>query len=142
LVAEATTGIDQSGIPPGGIAPYSVILKSRPYHTASALLASAEIAPLPPDLLLLEVLDEEVEIEAQHYRVTATLRNRTNNDSGSLRLVLTLLDQEGKVVGFRVLNQDEGVEAGARQRIEIEAVAQAGTRAQAHYLYAEARHSS
>jgi LysM repeat protein len=142
LVAEATTGIEQSGIPPGGVAPYSVILKSRPYDSASALLSSAEIAPLPPDLIVLDLIEETVAISGRHYLVTATLRNRSNSDTGPLRLVLTLFDQDGKVTGFRVVNTDQGLKAGDRRRIEIEALAQPGTESGSHNLYAEARRSS
>ena len=142
LVAEATAGIEQTGIPPNGIAPYSVIIKSRPYTSTSAVLLGAEFGPLPQDLIVLAVLDEVVQKADRHYRVQATIQNRSTTATGPLRLVLTLFDQEGQVTGFRVLNSPAGLEAGASQHLEIEALAQTGSDPVSHFLYAEARRSS
>ncbi len=142
LVAEAITGIDQRVIPPHESAPYSVIIRSRPYTSTSASLMSADIVPMPQDLVVLQVLEARVEQQDRRYRLMLTLRNPSDRATGPARLVLTLLDADGQVTGFRVQNTAEGLDPGATVTVEIEAQAQGSSGPLSHQIYAEAQQQS
>jgi LysM repeat protein len=138
LVVEAITGIDQRVIPPGASAPYSVILRSRPYDTPGAQVLAAALIPLPSDLVILEVVDETVTISGQRYHLRLTLRNPSSVSTGPGHIVLTLYDAAGRVLGYRVETTAKGFDPGASQSIEIEALAQGSEQPTTHYVYAEA----
>ncbi|MBZ0301441.1 MAG: hypothetical protein K8J31_16960, partial [Anaerolineae bacterium] len=140
VIGDSPAGVEQAMIPPGQSAPYSTLFTPgvEGYVQAAVELLSASSAA-GENLIALSILNENVVHDGSRYRVTATLFNAAGAAVGPARVVLMLLDAEGHVAGYRVMTLATGLEADARQPIEIEAVAQAHTGELTHQLYAEAR---
>jgi LysM repeat protein len=135
------TGIEQAIILPAGAAPYSVIFAapSQPHEHSSVTLRAAVPAHRPLPVIPLDIRDEQVQVSAGRYQVTATLRNPLAQPTGPVRVVLTVLDAADQIAGFRVQHTPDNLEANAQQTITLTVL----TRSTAqhplrHQLYAEA----
>lgn len=145
-LAAAETAAEQTLIPPGGFAPYGVVIAAptAAYDHVTAVLLTADDAPQAERrFVLLRVEDERAERSAGRYAVSAVLHNPTPHAAGPARVVLTLLDADGRVTGYRVTVTPVGIEPGARLPVWIDAVPQEGGRTTtSHALYAEARRTA
>lgn len=139
ILAERDTVIDQSMIPPGGSAPYSARFKAEwQDYTTTASLRRADITP-EIHFVPLVIEDEIIQQTDGRYTVSATLYNPSSYVTAPPRLVLTLLDDSGQVVGYRAIGTNSGLDPDARQLIQIEAISQVRNVKLTHMLYAEAR---
>lgn len=141
-LAAAETGIEQALIPPGAAAPYSVLLPGMDgaYAYATAVLLAADPAPQTDQrFVALTIEDAQASLVDGRYVVTAALHNATDHAAGPARVVLTLLDADGRVTGYRTALTPAGIAPGARVSVRIEAAAQDAARVGSHTLYAEAR---
>lgn len=141
-LAAAETGVEQVLILPGAAAPYGVLFggSAGDYVAVSAVLLSADPSPFAGERFA-ELKLEEVRAENHggRYSVTAVIHNPEAFATGAVRLVLTLLDAEGRVSGYRVLIVADSLPPGERLPVQIEAVSQNADAALTHLLYAEAR---
>jgi hypothetical protein len=141
-LAAAETSAEQAVILPGGAAPYSVLITSIAADPAyaTAVLLSADPAPQTDRrFVALVIEDAQASRVDGRYAVTATLYNPSADAAGPARVVLTLLDADGRVTGYRIAITPVGIAPGARVTVAIEAAAQDATRTASHTLYAEAR---
>ncbi len=142
-LAAAEADVEQALIAPGGFAPYGVLIADpgAAYDYVTAVLLAADSAPQADQRFVqLSIEDEQAARSAGRYVVSAVLHNPTPHAAGPARLVLTLLDANGRVTGYRVTVTAEGIAPGARLPVRIEAVPQEGGRTTAsHVLHAEAR---
>jgi LysM repeat protein len=141
-LAAAETSAEQAVILPGGAAPYSVLITSIAADPAyaTAVLLSADPAPQTDRrFVALVIEDAQASRVDGRYAVTATLYNPSADAAGPARVVLTLLDADGRVTGYRIAITPGGIAPGARVTVAIEAAAQDATRTASHTLYAEAR---
>jgi LysM repeat protein len=138
IIAETSTGVEQTIILPGLDAPYSAIFEAGSDVQVDAALLSA-VPATGQETLALDVVDEQVKISGSRYHVSASIANTTGIATRPPRVVLTVLDADGRLAAYRVVTGTTGLEPGARQFIEIDAVLQAGTGTLTHRLYAEAR---
>lgn len=140
VLAETSTGVEKALILPGEQAPYSAIFEALDDVQADVILQNAVLAT-GQEALILDVMDEQVEIRGSRYHVTAAIANSTGIATRPPRIILTVLDSDGDLAAFRVMTGPAGLEPGAHQLIEIEAVSQTGAGAFTHHLYVEARPS-
>lgn len=139
ILAERDTIIDQNMIPPGGAAPYSARFKAEwQNYTTTASLRHADVMP-EIHFVPLIIEDEIIQRADGRYTVSATLYNPSPYITEPPRLILTLLDDSGQVVGYRAVRMTDGLGPDARQIIQIEAISQVRDARLSHILYAEAR---
>lgn len=139
ILAERDIVIDQNTIPPGGSAPYSARFKAEwTNYTTAASLQQADVTP-EIHFVPLIIENETIQYVNGRYTVWATLYNPSPYITEPPRLVLTLLDDRGQVVGYRAMGVDAGLDPEARQTIQIEAISQVRNAKLTHTLYAEAR---
>jgi len=139
VLAERDTIVDQSTIPPGGSAPYSARFKAEwQDYTTTASLRRADRMP-ETHFASLVIEDEMIHQVDGRYSVSATIYNPSSFITEPPRLILTLLDDSGQVVGYRSISLTSGLDPNARQTIQIEAISQVRTAKLTHILYAEAR---
>ena len=139
VLAETTTGVEHLLIPPDGEAPYSAIFDASAYTDISVSALLAQPAD-QSEWILLEAEATDVETIENRLRVEAVIHNPSNRGVGGARVVLTLLDHEGQVAGFRVASTDADLEPGETRTVVIEAGARADAEMPLTYrLHAEGR---
>lgn len=101
--------IEQAVIPPGGSAPYQSIFDARTGdESADVNLINADIGT---DDRWVALETERVSAETfpdGRFVISAQVVNSGTTPAEVLRAVVTLLDDDGRVVGYRVLTFDEG----------------------------------
>jgi hypothetical protein len=141
ILAEHDAGIEQGFIPPGQSAPYSALFKVdwHDYGFAAVSLQTADVTPQNIQRFVPLIIEAETpSLIDGRYIVSATLYNPSPFPTGPVRLFLTLLDEEGQVVGYRAAGTGNGLAPNTRQVIRIEALPQMSTLALRHTLYVEA----
>jgi len=140
VLAETTTGVEQTIIPPGQSAPYSVVFDASTSGDEQVSVELIAVSPAPGSgLILLDVVDEQAGVTDRGYRVAATVLNTTGVRAHAVRVVLTLLDADGQVAGFRVATLPESLDPGEQRTISIDVLPQAMGENLTHQLHAEAR---
>ena len=137
VLAETNTGVEQTIILPGLDAPYSALFEINADVQAEAVLLNA-VPATGQEALPLAVVDEQAEISGSRYRVTASIANTTGIATRPPRVVLTVVDSDGHLAGFRVMTGTTGLEPGAHQLVEIDAQCQPANGELTHHLYVEA----
>lgn len=135
------TAIEQAIIPSDTYAPYRALF-SRAWQSDPAAHATlVQAAPLTDDgYITLEIESEHRERIARQYYVSATLYNASPYTATDIRTVLTLIGDDGGVVGYRVSRIPQRLEAGARLPIAINLAPQQDDETLSHLLYVEAQH--
>ncbi len=96
--------LEQALIPAGGFAPYQASFETRTATSGSARLIAATRST---DDAWVSLLTEGVAAEALgdgRYSVTALVRNVDELSAEALRAVVTLLDDQDRLVGYRVVD--------------------------------------
>jgi LysM repeat protein len=137
VLAETSTGVEQTIILPGLDAPYSAIFETSADVRPEAVLLNVRPAT-GQEVLPLDVVTEQAEISGSRYHVTASIVNTTGVATRPPRIVLTVVDSDGHLAGYRVMMGRTGLEPGAHQMIEIDAQCQPATGELTHHLYVEA----
>jgi LysM repeat protein len=141
VLVEESANTEQTLIQPGQAAPYRVVFASgwEGYTRVVAVVLSADSAQRTSEQVIQLIIENEAVVtENGHYIVSATLRNPEAQMAQTLRVVITLYDNDKRVVGYRVLELDSPLLGGARLPIEVEVVPQVEDDALTHTLYAEA----
>lgn len=116
-------------IPPGGRSPFGLLFPVPPPGLASfqATLVSAEpVAALgerAPDLRVIEHVGGAV---GSLYRVTGRVQNTGEVPVGEVRVVMTLYDAQGIVIGFRAQTLNVYLEPGATAPFDVRATVSGG----------------
>jgi LysM repeat protein len=140
LLDEGLAGVEQSMIPAGAAAPYSLLFKAEwsGYGGVMVSLSSADLALADGQPIIeLPILNQHHSFEGGVYEVIATLGNPGNKTARLTRAVLTLWDANGYLTGYRVMTLGGQVEAGGTVSLQINAVAQHGVPYR-HNLFVEA----
>jgi murein DD-endopeptidase MepM/ murein hydrolase activator NlpD len=123
FLSSQETDVAQFIVPPKGLAPYHVQFADAGSSAAgaSAVLLSAEFLPQgDASFLQLEVQDDHGVSVDQQYVVTAELYNAATSAAESVRVVVTLFDADGGVIGYRVMMLETPLPSG--ERLPIRAV--------------------
>lgn len=141
LLDNQDTVIEQSLIPAGETAPYRVVFSHENVEAVYAvayLLRADAAAQSRERFLWLRVKDEALNQQAGQVVVSATLYNPGPQPVAALRMVVTLSDAAGDVVGYRVLQSAIGLTAGEERLVQIPVMLYGNSSTPSHTLYIEA----
>jgi LysM repeat protein len=134
--------VEQISIPAGSFAPYQATFRADEddFRRAEARLLSA-LSGDPNRFVMLVIEDVEGEASEGRVVVRAVVYNPGAQTAELLRVFVTLLDNLGQVIGYRVVPFDNGVllGAGANLPLEIELTPQVIDVTPQYALYVEAR---
>lgn len=139
LLIESEAGIEQNMIPPGGSAPYRLLLKAdwRAYAGAAVLLRTADSAPeAAARAVSLDIQQHERRMADGRYAISAVLHNSDSQPAQLYRVIVTLNDAQGQITGYRVLQLNRQLTSDESLPLEIMVMPQSAS-AQ-HTLYVEA----
>jgi LysM repeat protein len=124
LVEVAT--VEQSLILPGTLAPYRVVFDTpwSEFTGATAILRSAD-ATFDSSILTLGVENQRVQLVDGSFEVSAELENTSEEIAQPLRAVVTLQNESGEVIGYRVESLDDrAIPPGGRFSLQVDLVPQ------------------
>ena len=124
LVEIAT--VEQSLILPGTLAPYRVAFNTpwTEFTGATAILRSAD-ATFDSSILTLGVENQRVQLVDGSFEVSADLENTSTEIAQPLRAVVTLQNEAGEVIGYRVeALDDRALPPGGRFSLQVDLVPQ------------------
>jgi len=119
--------VEQSVIPSGSFAPYQATFEAdeRDYASADASLVNAETSA-PNRFVMLLIQDVKGQNSDGRMVISAVIYNPGTQNAELLRAFVTLMDNLGRVIGYRVVTFDPGMilEAGAHFPFDIEVTPQ------------------
>ncbi len=138
LLGQVETGVAMRVIPGGQSAPYAVFTRAdwREYAGVTVSLRSADAADRLNPPLDLTIENEQGGLVNGTYQVSATLRNPHAQASYIRQVILTLENNRGELVGYRVMKLKQRLESGATFSLHISAIPQSFPPAR-HHLYVE-----
>lgn len=140
-VAWRMVTLEQRVLPAGDSAPYRVLFTAQERAARYILINAVRGSFFDKRTARFAVLN----IQNQHgfkqddrYLVAATLHNPNAQPVESIRLVVTLYNVEGDVIGYRVVELPQTLEAGKSLPVMVSVIAQENTQPSRHKLYVEA----
>ncbi|MBI1257574.1 MAG: LysM peptidoglycan-binding domain-containing protein [Chloroflexi bacterium] len=138
----ARSTVAQTAILAGSFAPYQATFAAseKDFVAAEADLVTAEIGA-PDRFVMLLIEDVQGQTSAGRTIVSAVIDNPGPQNAELLRAFVTLLDNLGRVIGYRVVTFDSGtiLNAGAQMPFDLEVTPQLGGVTLDYLLYIEAR---
>lgn len=137
LLGAGTAGVEQSIIPAGEAAPYSLSFRAEwsGYGGAVASLNSADLTDSRS--MEMTVASQSYTLERGIYQVTADLHNPADESVQLRRAVLMLWDASKHLTGYRVMALTGTVDSGENLALHISAVPYVGGTV-SHTLFIEA----
>ncbi len=141
-IADQPVDVEQSVIATGMIAPYRAEFDATIGEVAAA---SAQLQRADPALNLerryvsIEVQNQDSSSDNGRTTVTATLHNPGTVGAQNIRLIATLRDAAGAVIGYRVSDVPDTLPAGDSLPVRVEIVPQVAEPKPNVTLYVEAR---
>lgn len=115
--------LEQSYIAPGELAPYRVLFPDieaqRVVTVATTLLSAAVTDTIEARFVPLTVENTRVEQVGRGYRVTADLVSNAGRTANAPRVVVTLLDADERVYGYRVWQGDDPLPPNMRTTMQL-----------------------
>lgn len=142
VIADQTVEVEQSRIPAGLSAPYRADFDVTVGDVAaSAAQLQRADAAAPDDRRYIDVVveDQDVKLENGRYVITAVLRNPGPESARAIRLVATVRDAGGQVIGYRVAALAGDLGSGETTPARVEIVPQVVEPEPKVTLYVEAR---
>lgn len=120
--AGTTFSLEQPQLSAGGRAPYRLQLPDlrRDHAAIEIALASARPASSGSQQLILEDETGRYQPETNSYHFRATLRNGSAASVNDIRLVLTLENEVGAIIGFRAADWQIELAGGAALPVDLE----------------------
>ena len=117
--------LEQRRIPAGGQAPYRLLVPDSRLENAALeiSLENAQLAPNDVVDLALENVDGGLQLSDNSYRLQALLRNASDVPAKDIRLVVTLVNEAGAIIGFRAFDLPEILPGGAVLPLDISVTA-------------------
>lgn len=139
-VAQSAAPLTQAIIPPGTGAPYAARFRSLPVVASAdaALLSAEQVQSGRTPAMPLTVIESRTTPEGDAVHVWAMFRHAGGTPLLDVLAVLTLLDDQDQVTGFRVLRVEGALAPGAVIRLDAQ-VTPLGSRTARHQVYAEGR---
>lgn len=106
VVMTETTTISREWLPSGGGSPYRVIFLEAPAVNVTpqiSLIEAAHTHVVSQQAVLLAARNVAAEREGDFFRVAGLVYNDTEHDIGHVKVVISLRNVDGAVVGFRVV---------------------------------------
>lgn len=139
LLADGETIVEQGAIMPGEYAPFRLLFTAKWEDLGNALawIQSAERGS--DELLSLNVESPQRSHVDDHYLISAVVYNGTAETAWLMRAVVTLHDQKGQVIGYRVIQLNQLMASGERTPLEMTVIPQLPGDVAQHTLHIEAR---
>lgn len=131
------TSVEQASIPPGAAAPYQALFVLDPRRVAGASAQLRSVQPQQTQMVTLTVRGARSQFTDGRYIFNATIANELAVDVEAIRLVVTLLDPQDQVAGYRVGMLGGQLAAGAERDVRLEIVPQTSSDSLQLMTYAE-----
>lgn len=144
LLIEGEAGIEQNIIPPGGTAPYRLLLKADwdAFGGAAVLLRTADDATdAEIRFISLDIQQVQRRLDDGRYTISAILHNGDAEPAQLYRAIVTLNDAQGQITGYRVVQLDHLLSSDESLPLEIIVMPQVASADTQHTLYVEAERS-
>lgn len=141
-VATQQVEIEQSVIPAGSSAPYRALFDEETNDAVGArawMTQAREAQGVDARFIMLDVEDDRLESVGGRYVISATLRNGNEEAAQDIRVIATLRDAAGNVLGYRVADVADNLDPGESAPIRLEIVTQPSGDTPSYSLYVEAR---
>lgn len=128
LLRESEVDVEQALIRPQMSAPYRAYfdIDNDDVARVEATLRRADaLADAEARFVRVDVEDVDVALEGGRTVVSATLHNRTGQDAEAVRVIITLKDDDGHVIGYRLSAATDFLPAGGSAPVRLAIVAQA-----------------
>lgn len=103
ILAQTALNVEQRYIPPGTFAPYRALFDTLPEQTFRAEMQVLSAAFTEETALPVRVYNEAGQLtNSGQYVLTAQIENSATQPLTSLRAIVTLLDNDNRVLGYRV----------------------------------------
>ena len=118
---EAAFSLEQPKLSAGGRAPYRLQMPDSPANDAALEIALVSARPASAGSLELGLEDETglYQPEANSYRYRATLRNGSPASVRDIRLVITLENENGALIGYRAADWQIDLPSGAALPVDL-----------------------
>jgi LysM repeat protein len=137
--------IEQTLILPGESAPYRALFDIHPDDVAevSAELRRAFLAQaVEARFVALEARNVTLTPEGERFVLTTDLYNPDSDEARNIRLVVTLVDEQGHVTGYRVAQAGQSLAPGETLSVQVEIAPQTQVSEPMYTLYVEARRAA
>jgi hypothetical protein len=128
VVAEKYTSIHQMLLLPGEAAPFSALFPAEAapvdYHVTALLESALANPPLQQQVLALVVEDAHQHFASGYFDFSATIHNPTDQSTAPVSLILTLLDANQQVIGYRYATTPTGLAPGERLPVALRVLSQ------------------
>jgi len=113
--------LEQRIINPGDVAPYRLQIPNARLETNYLQIEVVSAGLSPPEDLPLRLTDMqgEYQLEDNRYEFTAQLENPTAFIATHIRLIVTLENEEGKIIGYRVADLPDDLASGDQIPIRL-----------------------
>jgi hypothetical protein len=137
VLAQTALNVEQQYIAPGTFAPYRALFETLPEQTFRAETQVLSAAFTEEETLPLHIYDETGQLNSSgQYVLTAQIENSATLPLESLRVIVTLLDDANRVLGYRVQTLPR-LEATEQQLLRVQLTPQRQTETIRHTLHIE-----
>lgn len=132
---------EQSYIPSLSFAPYRAIIPAIKSYSGDFVAEIESVLPLNAESYHpLEILNSRGQMSnTGRYRLVTTIQNNVGEKLENTRLFASLVDDEQRIIGYRIYEVGGKLEIGAERVIELDIIPQALPRSIHHELHAEGR---
>lgn len=123
VLGEQTVTVEQSYIPPGKVAPYRALFTGIEPEAVAGVVGAVVTGTIVDDLndqfVTLQLSNVESRIEENRYLMSVEIANPAEVTAAPPRLVVTLVDGNGIVRGYRVWQGDTPIPPSVRFSVSI-----------------------
>lgn len=121
LLAQQTIGLEQRYLPPDSSAPYRALFAQIGTQGEKARADIEQVGVVSESGQALSITGERgVLAESGRYVVTANIRNSSQRLAEHVRLIVTLLDTDDRVIGYRVYQVEDPLPAQSERALRVE----------------------
>ena len=118
---EATFSLEQPQLSAGGRAPYRLHMPELRAEDVALEIGLLSSRPATASIRKLDLEDEtgRYQPESNSYRYQATLRNSSGSALRDIRLIVTLENEDGAIIGFRAVDWQDELVRGAAIPVDV-----------------------
>jgi hypothetical protein len=132
--------IEQRLIPSQSFAPYRAIIPPIEANSPNFEAKIERLIPVDTRYRNLNVVDSRGQMNnTGRYRLTTTIENNVGERLENVQIFASLVDDEQRLVGYRIYEVEDDFDAGERRVVELEIIPQALPFAVHHELHVEGR---
>lgn len=138
IIASQRFALEQQYIPPNSFAPYRAHFSNLDHNTITANTTVMGFDTVSSETQLLVISGSRGAVANDgRYRLTITVTNTTSHISRSWRLVASLISSEDEIVGYRVFESEQIIDAGEQITVHLEMIPQILATDLRHHVHVE-----